>query len=401
MSGTVSKSIVDSPWRLRWPAWRSVMARTWRQTGENNIALAAAGVAFYGFVAMVPLLGAVVLGYGFIASPFDVVAHMQELMAVMPMAAAKLVGDQLMTIVTASSDKKGLGLILALVVALYGVRSAAAAIITGLNIAYGEKESRGFLKLTGLSVAVAMAGIVIVMLALSAIAALGHLESLFPKLPPSFAALGKIGFYFLLVLSGAAGAATLYRYGPDRKKARWIWITPGSLLSAATWLLLSLLFGIYVADFGRYNATYGSLGAVVIFLTWLYLSSYVLLIGAEINAQLERFTPNRSGRVEAPSTTPALDTSAVAPVAVLDSPGDRRAVDSIASEPFALQAGAFIFGRASRIPATLACVGIALLRRRDRPVLGTVLLASAGLLAYAKRGKSVDPAYEADREIDR
>jgi hypothetical protein len=158
--------------------------------------------------------------------------------SVMPTDAAKLIGDQLMAVVTTSSGKKGVGLIAAMAVALYGARNGASAVITGLDIAYEEKETRSFVRLTLMSLAITAFGVFVAIVALIAIAALGHLGDLLSGAPWIFVIAGKLVSYVALLLAGAAGAATLYSYGPDRVKARWVWITPGSRVAATLWLLL-------------------------------------------------------------------------------------------------------------------------------------------------------------------
>ncbi len=233
------------------------------------------------------MLGAIVLSYGLAADPSTVVHNMQSLTSVMPTDAAKLVGEQLTNIVTTSGSKKELGLLLALALALFGARNGAGSVITALNIAHNEEERRGFLRFNLLALAITAAAVLVAILAVVAIAALSHLESLYPGAPDFVLVLGKLLSYLLVAL---AGAATLYRYGPDREDARWIWLTPGSVITAMLWLVLTIGFGIYVANFGNYNATYCSLGAVVVMLTWLYLSAYVLLLGAKLNSELERQT---------------------------------------------------------------------------------------------------------------
>ena len=279
-----------SPFAIPPAGWKDVLLRTWKEAGEDNIGLVAAGVSFYAFLAFVPLLGAIVLSYGLAAEPSTVVHNMQSLTSVMPADAAKLVGEQLTNIVTTSGSKKGFGLLLALALALFGARNGAGSVITALNIAYDEEERRSFLRFNLLALAITAAAVLVAILAVVAIAAMGHLESLFPGAPGFVLVVGKLLSYLLVALAGAAGAATLYRYGPDRADARWIWLTPGSVTTAVLWLVLTIGFGIYVANFGDYNATYGSLGAVIVMLTWLYLSAYVLLLGAELNSELERQT---------------------------------------------------------------------------------------------------------------
>lgn len=247
-------------------------------------------MAFYGFLAIVPLLGTVVLLYGLIADADTVLHDMRSLVAALPAYAAHFVAGQLAEIVNASSGKKGLGLVVALALALFGARNGAASIISALNIDYEEEERRGFLRIALLALTITAAAALLALMAVIAIAALGHLDKLLPNTPGPVLLLGKIGTYVLLLLGGAAAAATLYRYGPDRGRARWVWLTPGSVAAAIGWVVLTLGFGAYVARVDDYSASYGSLSAIVVLLTWLYLSSYVLLLGAELNSELEHQT---------------------------------------------------------------------------------------------------------------
>jgi membrane protein len=270
-------------------AWFAVARRTWDEASDDNIGLVAAGVAFYGFLALVPILGATVLLYGIFAEIDTVISHVARLMSIMPTEIALLVGEQLLAVVTASSGKKGLGLLIALGVALFGARNAAGAIVTALNIVYEQKETRGFIRVNVLSLTITVAAVVTVVAGLLGVAALGFVHLAVPSSPLLAAAL-RILTYLALALLAAAAAATLYRYGPARAHARWSWITPGSALFAVAWVALTLGFGFYVANFGSYGTTYGSLGAVVVLLTWMYLSAYALLFGAELNAELEHQT---------------------------------------------------------------------------------------------------------------
>ena len=267
--------------------WKQVAVRTWAQSGKDNLGLIAAGVAFYTFLALVPLLGATVLTYGLVATPETVLRNVQSLATVMPAEAAKLVGEQLTGVIETSGGKKGLGLLLALGVALFGARNAAGSIITALNIAYEEEETRGFIQVNLLALMMTACGIVMAIVAMAVVAALGSVDQLLPGLPTAVVIAGKILSYGVLLAGGAAAAATLYRFAPDHD-AGWRWITPGTVLAAVGWILLTLGFGIYAANFGNYGKTYGSLATVVVLLTWVYLSAYLLLVGAELNCELER-----------------------------------------------------------------------------------------------------------------
>lgn len=288
------------PWQMPPQALFAIAKRAAKETSEDNVGLIAAGVAFYGFLALVPLLGAIVLAYGVVADPSTVVRNVTQLTSVMPMDVAKLIGEQLMNVVKTSDGKKGFGILIALGLALFSARSGAGAIITALNVAYEEHEKRSFFRVNLLAVAMTSVAVAVAILALVAITALGHLESLIPGTSPLLAIAGKILAYAVLTLAGAGAAATLYKYGPSRQQARWVWLTPGSLVAALLWLILTIGFGVYVANFGNYGATYGSLGTVVVTLTWLYLSSFILLFGAELNSEFEHQTAKDSTVARAP-----------------------------------------------------------------------------------------------------
>ena len=391
-----------SPFAMPAQGWKDVLVRTWKEAGDDNAGLVAAGVAFYGFLALVPLLGAIVLSYGLIAEPSTVLHNMQNLTSVMPADAAKLIGEQLMNVVKTSGSKKGFGLLLALALALFGARNGAASIITALNIAYEEKETRSFVRLNLMALAITAAAVLVAILALVAIAALGHLEDLLPGAPGFVLVVGKLASYALLGFGGAAGAATLYRYAPNREEARWVWLTPGSAGAALLWLVLTAAFGIYVAKFGNYNATYGSLGAVVVMLTWLYLSSYVLLLGAELNSELEHQTArDTTTGVEQPlgsrgaesADTVAMPTKRGGHAGEAAQTSPAQALPSASTQPgFAKDyVSSRLAQRAGRVgglnkvgaaPSLLATGGLALLRRRERAPVGLALLLAGGLLAW-------------------
>ncbi|WP_239805935.1 YihY/virulence factor BrkB family protein [Croceicoccus hydrothermalis] len=276
----------SSPYDLPRGGWIAAAKQAWARGGDDNISLIAAGVAFYGFLAMVPLMAATVLTYGLIADPQSVAAQMQSLAQDLPGSAAELVQDQLSAVVESSSSKKGLGLILALLVALFSARKGAGALIIALNIAYECKEGRGFIAKNLTAIAVTVGGALIALLSVGAIAALGFLDGLLAAAPAVFAPLGKILAYIVLAAAITGGAALLFRYGPACETAALKWLTPGSVLAAVGIVIATLLFGYYVSNFGNYNATYGSLGAVIVLLTWMWASAYILLLGAEMNAAL-------------------------------------------------------------------------------------------------------------------
>ena len=386
-----------SPWHIPLAGWKDVAWRVWDQSGKDNIGLVAAGVAFYGFLAIVPLLASIVLIYGLVADRATVIANFQSLTQVMPRDAAKLVGEQLMSAVKTSDSAKGLGLFVALTLALFSARNGAASIVTALNIAYEETEKRSFIWLNVLALLITAAAVVLAVLAGLSITAMAKLEALIPNASEIGLIAGKALSYVILALVGATLIGTLYRYGPSRRPAHWRWLTAGSLFASILWILLTLAFGIYVSSFGNYNATYGSLGAIVVMLTWLYLSSYVLLFGAELNAELEHqvahdTTTGRSlplGRrgafvadhvaARVPTQLPAQSD---AQPALSDAPGG--------SDYLKARAGAHLvrvvrLGKVGPATTALATVGLARLRKREKTAQGVILLAAAGALAFWRR----------------
>jgi membrane protein len=385
---------------MGWPAWKETALRTWKEAGDDNVGLVAAGVAFYGFLALVPLLGAIVLSYGIVADPSTVMRNMTQLTATMPADAAKLIGEQLMNVVKTSDGKKGLGLLLALALALFGARNGAGAIVTALNIAYDEQEKRGFFRLNLLALAMTAAAVLVAVVAMVAIAALGHLEDLLPTLPDWVAVIGKIATYLVLAMAGAAGAATLYRFGPSRDQAGWVWLTPGSVFAAIGWLLLTIGFGVYVAHFGNYNATYGSLGAVVVLLTWLYLSCYILVFGAELNSEFEHQAQAEDGAAASPDAPAHEQRSPVVPEQPGPVPPDAGSDARDFTTARLAAAGTRLAGagKVGLLTSGLSTLGLARIRR-GRKGQGLALLAASGVLALLRKdrdaGKSPPPRNDA------
>lgn len=270
------------------PGWWAVLKRTYGEANRDNVSIIAAGVAFYAFLAFVPLLGSIVLIYGLVAEPSSVVQHMQAMTALMPADAAKIIGEQLLTVTTTASSKKGFGLLIALLLSIYGAMRGATSIVTALNVVYNVPEDRGFIKTTLISVALTVGAVFALLLAILGVSLLGFVEELLPFSSPFVHDALKIVFWIIAAAAISLLVALIYRYAPNRPTAKWQWITPGSIVATLLWVVATLGFGFYVTNFGSYNATYGSLGAVVVFLTWLYLTAYILLMGGELNSELEK-----------------------------------------------------------------------------------------------------------------
>jgi membrane protein len=275
-------------------AWKDILSRTWQRTWDDNVSLVAAGVALYGFFALLSLLAMIVLIYGLAADVQTLVRTMQALTDILPRDVAALIGDQLAQAMKSSKGQKGLGIVIALIVALYGGTNGASAVITSLNIAYEEKEKRSLLRLYLVAIAMTLAAVVVALLAVLGVALAASLERIAPASSPVLLVVGKLLSYLLFALAASTVAGTLYRFGPSRESAEWRWITPGSVFTGVTWLLLTTLFGVWVTAVSDYSRTYGSLGATVGLLTWMYLSAYVFVLGAELNGEIEHQTAKDS-----------------------------------------------------------------------------------------------------------
>lgn len=279
-----------APWQMPRAAWWQVAKRVWDEVNKDNIALVAAGVSFYTFLSIVPLLGSTVLIYGIVADPATIQQLVQDLFELLPTDVASIMSGQLVDMVRTAGTTKGWALLLAIATALYGAMRAASGVIMAMNVANEERETRGFvwLNVVTLLFTIALVGGGLSLLVLSALGV--AMETLMAGYGPVAVIAARALIWVLIAVSLNLGVAIIYRYAPDRAPARWRWVSAGSLLTTFGGLILTIGFSLYVANFGSYNATYGALGAVVVFLLWLYLLAYLLCVGAELNAELEKQT---------------------------------------------------------------------------------------------------------------
>ena len=249
----------------------------------------AAGVTFYALLALFPAVAALVSIYGLFADPATIQEHLNTLSGVLPGGALEVVGEQVKRIASKGGGALGFGFVFGLAVSLWSANAGMKAVFDALNIVYDEEEKRSFVRLNLQSLAFTLGAIAFLILA----ARRHRGDPDRPQLPRPRQRLGMahlLGRWPLLLVIVVLGLAVLYRYGPSRDTAQWRWVTPGSLVAAGLWLVASLLFSWYASNFGSYNETYGSLGAVIGFMTWIWLSAIVVLLGAEINAETEHQT---------------------------------------------------------------------------------------------------------------
>ncbi len=280
-----------SPLTMPRAAWWSILKRVYVMTGFHNLSLLAAGVAFFTFLAFVPLIGSIVLLYGLVGDPGTVSQSIDLLEGLVPVEVLTILRDQLLAIVTSSKAAQGLGLLLAILLSLYGAMRSASAMIAALNIIYEEYETRSLVRTTLVAAAITMGMVGVAIVGVFAISLFAYVTNfLSPYLGDVATLLVQIATWLVAGALVSLTFAIFYRYAPDRRAAKWRWLSLGSILSTLLWLAITLGFGFYVANITNYNATYGSLAAVVIFLMWLFLSAYAVLLGAEVNSEMERQT---------------------------------------------------------------------------------------------------------------
>ena len=275
-----------SPREIPVEGWGDILQRTLAGFEKDRIPLVAAGVTFYALLALVPALAAFLSLYGLFLDPGRVARQIDGLGGLVPGGALDILQDQATRISMQGGGTLSLTFLTTLVVSLWSANAGMKAIIEALNVAYDEREKRGFVELNLQSLAMTLGAMGFLSLALASLAVVPVLLNTV-GLGALAGALLAWGRWPLLLLGVLAALAVLYRFGPSREKPRWRWMTYGSAGAAIGWLSFSVLFSWYVASFGSYNATYGSLGAIVGFMTWIWLSVTIVLAGAELNAEIE------------------------------------------------------------------------------------------------------------------
>ena len=265
----------------------AILKATRRHIGKDNLSALAGGAAFQALLTLFPALTAIVSVYGLVADPNMVEQQIMTMKGILPPEAVTLIANWLQALVQGPPEKFGIGLIVSIVLALWSMWTASATLITAVNVCYGEEETRGFvsfnLRALGLGAGLTAFGA-------TAIALFAVLPTALALLPLAGPWHEVLGFLRWPILAGIAilALAIVYRYAPNRAEPRWQWISWGAVAATGLWLAGSLGFTAYVSEIGSYDKTYGSLGALIILLLWFYLTAYVVLAGAELNAEIER-----------------------------------------------------------------------------------------------------------------
>jgi membrane protein len=282
-----------SPLEIPWTGWKDILWRTYEQFGSDRLLAVAAGVVFYGLLAIFPAITALVSSYGLFADAAMIGRHLTFAAALMPEGAFGVVQEQISRIASQGGGGLSAGFILGLLLAVWSANAGMKAIMDALNVIYDEEEKRGFLRLNLMSLALTVGALSVLLVAIVSVV-------VFP-LMLNWIGLGSAAEWTVAVLRWPAlliavmlGLAVLYRFGPSRREARWQWLNVGAVLATLLWLAGSLLFSWYLSNFADYNATYGSLGAGIGLMMWLWLSVIAILLGAELNSEIEHQTARDS-----------------------------------------------------------------------------------------------------------
>jgi len=274
----------DQPQEIPPSGWKDIAKRTAKEVKADQVPLLSAGVAFYALLSLFPAIIAGVSIYGLVADPATVRDQINRLTEMLSPETAAIIGTQLKQVTSGAGGALGVATVIGILTALWSASSGMKALVTGVNLAYDETESRKFVKLRGLSIVLTLGAMVLMGVALALIVG-------FPALADSWPTALRWtvgGLRWVLLAALLIGAlAVLYRYAPDRDEPRWTWVSWGSGIATLLWILASIGFSIYANSFGNYNKTYGALAGVIILMFWLYLTAVIVLVGAELNTEME------------------------------------------------------------------------------------------------------------------
>ncbi|MCW2580662.1 MAG: ribonuclease [Blastococcus sp.] len=279
----------EKPTEIPWAGWKQIVKRSWAEHKADNMPIIAGGVAFFGFLSVFPALIAMISLYGLVASPETVARQVEELSAQLPEDAAGLIETQLRSIVDNSGSALSISLLVSILAALWSTSGGVGNLITAVNHAYDEVETRNFVKQKATSLALTLGAIVFVLITFGLVAVVPAVLDALP-LGVVGTVLAQVLRWAVLLAVFAGSLAVLYRVAPDRDAPRFRWVSLGAVVVTVIWALVSVGFSIYVDNFGSYDKTYGTIAGVIVLMLWLYLTCYLVLLGAEINSEVEHQT---------------------------------------------------------------------------------------------------------------
>lgn len=288
-TGAQDGSDADQPTDIPASGWRAIAGRVVGELQRDHVSLLSAGVAFRGLLALFPSMIAAITLWGLVTSPQQVTEQLRTLTDALPLHVAMLLEEQLVQVAQGGTRALSFALGSSLLLALWSASSGTAGLIEGVNVAYNEVDDRGFVMTRGVAVLVTLGAIVFVILTIGLIVVLPALLANIGLGSVATSAI-RVGRWPALALLVIAALAGIYKLVPDREDPRLRWVTPGAIIATVLWLVGSALFTLYVEHYGTFGQTYGALAGVIILMLWLMLSAFVVLLGAEVNAEMERQT---------------------------------------------------------------------------------------------------------------
>ncbi|MCJ2130040.1 YihY/virulence factor BrkB family protein [Methylobacterium sp. E-045] len=277
-----------SPTEITRAGWKDIAVRVYLEFNKDRVLAVAAGVTFFTLLSLFPAIAALVSCYGLVADVGAINEHLSSMQGVLPSSAIDIIGEQVKRIAAKDNGTLGLTFFSSLVLSLWSANAAMKAMFDALNVVYEEEEKRSFVMLNLRSLTFTVGALLFTILALTSIVVLPVIFNFF-GFGQGARLIALLRWPFLLVVL-LGGLSLLYRYGPSRERPRWRWVGTGGAVAGLLWLAASILFSWYVGSFGNYNETYGSLGAAIGFMTWIWISTTIVLLGAEINAEMEHQT---------------------------------------------------------------------------------------------------------------
>jgi membrane protein len=283
----------DTPVEIPARGWKDVVLRTGEQIGQDRLLAVAAGVVFYGLLALFPAITALVSSYALFADPQTINEHLSFIANVLPSGTFSIVQDQVGRVLAKGDTKLGFAFGVSLLLAVWSANGGMKAIIDALNVVYDEEEKRGFIKLNAVSLAFTLGGLCAILASIGLVVAAPIVLATIGLGPVGDAAL-QYGRWPALAVMVMLGLAVLYRFAPSRETPKWAWVSVGSVLATVTWIAGSVALSYYLENYAGYDATYGSLGAAIGLMMWMWMSTIVVLFGAELNSELEHQTAKDS-----------------------------------------------------------------------------------------------------------
>lgn len=282
----------SGPTKIPFSGWKKILLRVKDEIGENNVSIISAGVAFYAFLAIFPAIGALVSIYGLAMNPENIQDQLSQLYGVMPQQAYEILKGQVEKLMETSGSALGWSMAVSILFSIWSANKGTKSLFTGVDIAYDTENDRGFFKQNGLTLLFTFGAIILVILSMTLIVAFPALVGEL-GLPEQIDKLIAWGRWILLAIIVIWFLGMVYKHAPNKPTSNFKWVYPGAILATVLWLIASWGFSFYVSNFGSYGEVYGSISAVVVMLLWLFLTSFIILLGAEVNSEIEKFAFKR------------------------------------------------------------------------------------------------------------